>query len=80
MESQLEEIGRLLREDEKLNKELRTIGRKVDTYYNRKDEINYNALLDESVKTIVVEEPLKDPKKQQNIKIDAVLKYLPSIF
>ena len=54
MESQLEEIGRLLREDEKLNKELRKVDRKVDNYYNRKDEANYNAMLDESVKSIVV--------------------------
>lgn len=63
MEQQLEEIGKLLREDEKLNKELTKVERKVDNYYNRKDELMYNQVLDEMTKTIIVEEPPKNVKK-----------------
>ena len=37
----LEEIGRLLREDEKLNKSLFKVDRQVDAYYNRFEELDY---------------------------------------
>ena len=42
----------------------------------------YNQIMDESIKTVIIEEPpkSKNKKKQQNIKIDAVLKYIPKIF
>lgn len=45
-----------------------------------RDEYIYEKIIDESIKTVVVEEPPKTKKKNnQNIKIDAVLKYLPKI-
>jgi signal transduction histidine kinase len=62
MMSELEEIGKLMREDEKLNKELTKVERKIDNYYNRKDEAVYKTLMDEAVKTIVIEEPPKSKK------------------
>ena len=64
-----------------MNKELGKVDRKIDNYYNRKDEAMYNQMMDESIKTVVIEEPPKNKnkKKQQSIKIDAVLKYIPKI-
>ena len=65
-----------------MSKELGKVERKIDNYYNRKDEAVYNQIIDESIKTVIIEEPpkSKNKKKQQNIKIDAVLKYIPRIF